>query len=315
MPTKRASIDSWLRQSLTNDPPRSKSLIITIFGDSLLPYVSGIWLSDLITLLHPFRVNAQLARTSAFRLAEEGWLQFHRVGRKSRYSLTDSGQQRMEHASQRIYEAPPRAWDGNWTVVILNKSRSAAPDRTELRRELEWEGFALVASGVFIHPRADRATLNDVLRRLNLTQDVVVLHAHDLDGVSSRPVTRLAAECWNSDLVATHYIGFLKRFQSVPLLLEAKPDPQTAFVVQTLLIHSFRRVILHDPQLPAALLPRDWPGHAAYDLCRNIYRRTYLATRTHLAAHLDGALDSPLVPAENFLNRLGGLAAAPRKKT
>jgi phenylacetic acid degradation operon negative regulatory protein len=33
--------------------------------------------------------------------------------------------------------------------------------------------------------------------------------------------------------------------------------------VRTLLIHAYRRVLLRDPLLPAALLPLDWPGAAA----------------------------------------------------
>jgi len=77
--------------------------------------------------------------------------------------------------------------------------------------------------------------------------------------------------------------------------------------VRTLLIHEFRRVSLHDPQLPAALLPADWPGPAAYVLCRNFYRRTHRCAEQHLAATLEtgrGAL-SPAAPY--FYERFGGL--------
>ena len=38
------------------------------------------------------------------------------------------------------------------------------------------------------------------------------------------------------------------------------------------MIHYYRRVVLHDPLLPDALLPVDWPGRAARRLCREIYR-------------------------------------------
>ena len=57
--------------------------------------------------------------------------------------------------------------------------------------------------------------------------------------------------------------------------------------MRTLLIHEFRRVSLHDPQLPAALLPADWPGPAAYGLCRDFYRRTHQCAEQHLAATLE----------------------------
>jgi phenylacetic acid degradation operon negative regulatory protein len=45
-----------------------------------------------------------------------------------------------------------------------------------------------------------------------------------------------------------------------------------AFTARILLIHYYRRVVLRDPLLPAALLPTDWPGRAARQLCGEIYR-------------------------------------------
>jgi phenylacetic acid degradation operon negative regulatory protein len=45
-----------------------------------------------------------------------------------------------------------------------------------------------------------------------------------------------------------------------------------AFTARILLIHHYRRVVLRDPLLPTALLPADWPGRAARQLCGEIYR-------------------------------------------
>lgn len=307
MATKQANIGDWIKRTLKQEPPRSKSLIVTIFGDSIAPYASGVWLSELIAVLHPFQVNERLVRTSAFRLAEEGWLESQREGRRSRYSLTPSGLHRVGHAYRRIYDPPPRDWDGNWTMVILNKGSNSVHGRVELRRELGWEGFGLLASGIFLHPSVDLAALREVLDRLKLTQNVVVLQAHDLETVSSCPVATLAAQCWNLDLVADRYARFLDRFAPTFPLLRGHMDPQTAFVVQTLLIHAFRRVVLHDPRLPAALLPKDWPGHAAYELCREIYLLTYRQAQTYLACHLEEATGRGVKPNVEFRRRFGGL--------
>ncbi len=308
MAAKTSSIQNWIKNTLASDPPRSKSLIVTIFGDSLLPYAPGIWLSELIALLEPFGMNSQLARTSAFRLAAEDWLESQREGRRSLYSLTEASRERVEHAYQRIYELPPGEWDGNWTIVILSKVQVPVTVRAAVRRELEWEGYGLVAPGIFIHPRANRANLSQILRRFRFTDDVIVMQARDLDGVVTKPGVRLVGECWDLTRVAGHYNGFLQRFQPLERLLHEKMSPADAFVVQTLLIHSFRRVVLHDPQLPAVLLPDDWPGHAAYELCRAIYRKTFAQTRAHLSAHLEAAKSAPLRTPPEFQARLGGLA-------
>ena len=271
---------------LRDAPPRSKSLIITIFGDSLHSCISGIWLSELVQLLEPLAVNAQLARTSAFRLAAEHWLQSERVGRSSRYTLTSSGRQRVENAYGRIYDPPAREWDRSWTLVIPGKAGRGAAAVTELRRELAWEGFGRVAGKFFLHPRPDLAALNEVLTRLNLASEVAVLRAQDLERPLGCSISDFTAECWNLDRVAGGYLTFLRQFRPVLPMLKTELDPRSSFMLQTLLIHSFRRVVLHDPRLPPALLSSEWPGLASYDLCREIYRRTHAAAQVYLAACL-----------------------------
>ena len=252
-------------------------------------------------------------RTSGFRLAEEGWLTPQRKGRRSRYSLSPSGLHRVEHAYRRIYDAPPMHWNGKWTLVILNKSEASAADRVELRRELGWEGFGLLAPGIFLHPAADIAAVREVLDRLKLARSVAVLQAHELESACSRPVNPLAAECWNLELVADHYRKFLRRFQPALERLDGVLDSRTAFVVQTLLVHSFRRVVLHDPRLPAALLPAAWPGHSAYTLCREIYLLTCGQAQTYLAGQLEDSRHKSFKPNELFYRRFGGLDGAASK--
>ena len=307
MPAIHSSVDAWARALMRRDPPRSKSLIITIFGDSLLPYVPTVWLSELTSLLHPFGVNAQLVRTSSFRLAEEGWLESKRDGRSSRYSLTTSGRQRVEHAYHRIYVPPDAEWDGNWSIVIPSRTGISVADRAILRRELEWAGFGHIATRLFIHPKADSETLSEILVRLELARDTVVFRAREPEQWTFRSIAALGAECWNLNRVAEHYKRFLKQFQPVLPRLEGDLSPETAFLVQTLLIHSFRRVVLHDPRLPSALLPPGWPGHAAYILCKEVYQRTYKQSHAYLTAKLLPSNHGSLQASQDFQTRFGGL--------
>jgi phenylacetic acid degradation operon negative regulatory protein len=84
--------------------------------------------------------------------------------------------------------------------------------------------------------------------------------------------------------------------------------PEHAFVVRTLLIHEYRRVMLRDPQLPAELLPHGWPGAAARTLTRNMYALTQQAAEEHLRATMDTP-DGPLpAAAPYFRERFGGIA-------
>ena len=71
-------------------PLRAGSLIVTLFGDSIMPRGGAIALGSLIRLAAPFGLNERLVRTAAARLAEEGWLETRRQGRQSEYRLSRS---------------------------------------------------------------------------------------------------------------------------------------------------------------------------------------------------------------------------------
>lgn len=307
MPAKADALERWIHRYLDEEQPRSKSLIVTVFGDALAPHHDGAWLADLIALMAPFQMNERLVRTSVFRLTEEGWMAPTRDGRRSRYALTEAGQRRFVHSYRRIYTPPPKDWDGLWTVVVLARGDHGAPDRVGLKRELDWEGFGALAPGILIHPAADLGALAEVLAQLELSQRAVVMHAHDVPDRDFRSIADLVAQCWNLDEVAAGYRSFLERFQPLSGLLGPSLRHDQAFIVQTLLIHSFRRMTLHDPRLPAALLPADWPGHAAYELCRALYGRLQDAARSHLRAKLEPAITDPR-PSAAFAARFGGIA-------
>jgi phenylacetic acid degradation operon negative regulatory protein len=74
-----------------------------------------------------------------------------------------------------------------------------------------------------------------------------------------------------------------------------------------LLIHYLRRVALHDPMLPADLLPPDWPGQRAYELCGTLYKRSYRRAEAFLHESLDTAAIRLPEEAQYFHERFGGL--------
>jgi phenylacetic acid degradation operon negative regulatory protein len=82
--------------------------------------------------------------------------------------------------------------------------------------------------------------------------------------------------------------------------------PEAAFVIRTLLIHEYRKIHLRDPLLPPALLPNDWVGSSAYDLCANLYAKVFTAAEEFLTGTAS-TLDEPLPAAEpSVYDRFGG---------
>ena len=306
-------LQNWLQQLMSSDPLRAKSLVTTVFGDSIAPHGGAVWLGSLIELLAPFGISDRLVRTSVFRLAEEDWLQANREGRRSSYTITAPALRRFERAFRRIYAPLNLDWDGNWTLAFGVGGNLNAAERGALRKELLWEGFCMIAPGVFGHPSGDLEALEDILQRLKVQGKLFVCNASELSNVSARPLRELVEQGWDLDNVVQGYQRFIAQFAPLRGLLDrlgaqqtstaSTLDPELAFKLRTLLIHAFRRVQLHDPQLPLTLLPASWPGTSAYELCRDLYQRTYAAAELYLVATLQR--EGP--------DRLGALLASFRR--
>ena len=66
-------------------PLRGGSLIVTLFGDAIMPRGGAVALGSLIALAAPFGLNERLVRTATVRLAKDGWLEGRRAGKLSEY--------------------------------------------------------------------------------------------------------------------------------------------------------------------------------------------------------------------------------------
>jgi len=297
-------ISQWIEKRLGERPPRANSLIITIYGDMIAPRNSAVWLGGFIRLVEPLGLNARLVRTSVFRLSREKWLVSEQIGRRSYYSLTETGRRRFEHAYRRIYEDARDNWDGEWRIVLLSGDSLGAA-KESLRKELLWEGYGAIAPGVLAHPSARTDELMDLLQTSGAHDKVVALQARTLGALSSRPLKEIVDQCWRLGEVASAYQEFLESFRPVVRAMRAGADvdAQQCFIARTLLMHEFRRVQLRDPLLPRQLLPADWPGDAARALCREIYAACWRGSEAHLMNMLETP-DGPLRAASESVQSL-----------
>jgi len=302
----------WIATFLAAEPPRSKSLVMTVIGDAIAPHGGSAWLGSLIALLAPFGVTDRLLRTSVFRLAQEGWLVAKRDGRRSLYAVEAQALPRLERANKRIYAAPGLHWDGRWTLLLAPNGSIDAALRTALRKELEWEGFAMLAPGVLAHPAPNLDSLGDILARTGAAGKLFICASSALPGAASRPLRELVDDGWDLRPEIASYRVFLAAFAPLLAMLENEgaPAPAAAFAIRTLLIHAYRRVQLHDPMLPVELLPDPWPGSDAYALAGAIYRLVAGAAEEHVLAVLRA--EEPAAPAADsaFFARFGGLPQA-----
>jgi phenylacetic acid degradation operon negative regulatory protein len=296
-----------LRSFRARKPLRAGSLLVTLFGDSIAPRGGVVTLGSLIRLAAFFGLPERLVRTSVARLALEGWLLARREGRRSEYRLTPDGAHRFADATRRIYGAAPTSWNGHWTLLLLPPV--PARERERLRTELRWLGFGQWANGLLAHPSANITQTRKWLRQLGGPSQVVVLQTSGGELAADRC---LAAAGWDLADLGRRYRRFIAAFEPVRAALAAAssqvtvagsktgtPDvtagrkrpkaapalePEAAFVIRTLLIHEYRKIHLQDPLLPAPLLPPDWVGTAAFELCRALYNAVFTTAETCLTA-------------------------------
>jgi phenylacetic acid degradation operon negative regulatory protein len=291
-PTATAT-QGLLRRFRNQRPIRGGSLLVTIFGDSIAPRGGIVTLGSLIQLAAPFGLTERLVRTSVARLAQDDWLVARRDGRRSEYRLTARGQQRFAQATQRIYGKGPASWDGQWTLLVLPPNGSK--QRENLREGLKWLGFGQPSPGVFAHPNSNLEQAREWLRNLDVAGDPLLLKSSSDDIVVDRAVV---AAGWDLGELARRYRRFVDSFAAAETALPSHDviTPEAAFVIRTLLIHEYRKIHLRDPLLPPALLPNDWVGSSAYDLCTNLYAKVFAAAEEFLtgtASTLEQALPPP----------------------
>jgi phenylacetic acid degradation operon negative regulatory protein len=287
-------------------PLRGGSLVITVFGDSIAPRGGEIALASLIRIAAPFGLTERLVRTSVGRLAAKGWLEGRRYGRLGYYRLSATGAARFAEATRRIYGDAPDEWDGHWTLIL------AAPGLgRSLHQELRWLGFGLVLPGVLAHPSHAPQSASQRLRELGVLDEVSVMRAATLRGRSSQA---LVERGWDLADLARGYRRFIEMFKPLPTApgLLKRTTPPSSFVIRTLLIHEYRKVLLRDPLLPKALLPADWPGGVAHRLCSDLYRPLFASAEEYLSRCV-ATSQGPLPAASaDALSRFGGLRRAVR---
>ncbi|HQT76854.1 MAG: phenylacetic acid degradation operon negative regulatory protein PaaX [Rhodospirillales bacterium 20-64-7] len=264
---------------LRGAPSRTWSLIITLYGDAIVPRGGSVWLGTLLAFFRALDIGDGVVRTAMSRLAADGWLERNRVGRNSFYRLAAKGEAEFAEATRRIYSTNSPPWPGHFCLLL--------PDAAD-KATLEQAGCGSIAPGVFLAAHEARA---DGLQ-LTVQGDAATLRA-------------LAERAWPLAGLAEHYAHFVASFTPLRDFLDAGGTcaPLEALAARVLLIHQYRRIVLRDPLLPDAVLPGDWPGRAARALCATVYRALLPASEAWLDANAIDESGAPLPRSDAIFQR------------
>src|SRR5215218_6927878 len=88
---------------LKREPSRTGSIVITVFGDAIMPRGGSVWLGTLLEFFKALDVDSGGVRTAMSRLAADGWLEREKIGRNSFYRLAGKGRQTFDAAVTHVY--------------------------------------------------------------------------------------------------------------------------------------------------------------------------------------------------------------------
>src|SRR5437899_13108654 len=122
---------------LKREPSRTGSIVITVFGDAIVPRGGSVWLGTLLEFFEAIDIDSSVVRTAMSRLTADGWFEREKVGRNSFYRLVQRERLTFDIATKHIYGAPASDWTGRFELLLIGNGG----DRDAAREALKKAGF------------------------------------------------------------------------------------------------------------------------------------------------------------------------------
>ncbi|MDG2341258.1 MAG: PaaX family transcriptional regulator C-terminal domain-containing protein [Paracoccaceae bacterium] len=246
--------DKAINALTKGDRHRVWSLIVTIFGDLAQNKGDEISAQTLGKITESFGVKAEALRVALYRLRKDGWIDSRRKGRTSHYFLTAFGLDQTISATPRIYgNTNPSA--KKWYLVVASNESDAS------KKELE----SLAVSGDCI------ALGSNTLITTGRLQD---FSAHLLTSLldDAQLPAWMKQQVIGTDL-KTSYDNLFSILSEVKTFLDREFKPVERAVLRTLIVHSWRRVLLRHPDAPDSFYPDDCKAKECRELVLDILGR------------------------------------------
>jgi phenylacetic acid degradation operon negative regulatory protein len=237
---------------------------MTLLGEFWAGRTEALPSAAFVRLLGGFDINEQAARVALGRLAARGALIMERRGRTTWYRQSPDllGLLAQGRAVTDGFGEPRVGWDGAWSIVTWSMAGGSPASAHRVRTNLRELGYAPLSPGVWVSPDQPTAELKQALA---VDGDVrfTVFDATDaaFDGADS-PMT-----AWDVDEIRPKYVEFLKLFKPELAKTENRSiNPAKALVSRTRAVYRWFVIAALDPDLPAELLPVNWPRAEAHQL-------------------------------------------------
>lgn len=240
---------------------------LSCFGRPLGGELPGMWF---VRAIQEAGRDGAAIRQTLYRMEAEDEIVARKVGRTKLYRASRYASAEIDAGLSRILGSPPRTWNGRWTIVHLGFRGSAAHRvaRERIVALLAVEGFVLLGGDAYIG-------LGDTGERVINALPVAV---RQYVIVVAGPLMNTAAQAsllerWDVPALARRYRAVHARLMALDVRLREGTTDRDAFVFRFAVVFDYLQVAWDDPDLPAELLPGDWPGHDARAVAARLYRK------------------------------------------
>lgn len=205
---------------------------------------------------------------SLSNLAQKGYIRYPRRGADP--EITAAGIRRLR-SQLPIYDSK-RRWDGKMYLVTYDVPEERRGKRDLLRSALARIGCGKLQASVWITPHDPRDVLREFVFENQLAGFLVISEVGSRGMVGGEDFAGLVGKVYRLDKLGRRYQSFVGKYRSTSLDLKS--------------VLEFWSVLRDDPQLPFELLPPDWVGHKAYQICAPAIKQFFpnLSYKGHAAA-------------------------------
>lgn len=252
--------------SWTGKSPSARRILVTLLSLFVYPDPRPCPSLAFIEALGLLGYDAGTARMALSRARGAKWLESQRDGRRTLWTLSETGRTLLTAGRQRLVtlEKPPYDWDRRLLVLHASVPEDRRSVRYVLQNRLSWLGFGRLSPGTWISFRVEAepdvaALLND----LDLPDGILFIATPGLAG----DMTRMAHRAWDLEGLANRYKSFVKEYAETTVY-----GGDDALVVYSRMVTDWRAFPFLDPTLPREIAPADWPGREAIHLYRDLSR-------------------------------------------
>ena len=233
-----------------SERPRIGSVIISIYGDVVVPQHDKIELGVIQELSKYLRFESGAVHTALSRLCSDGWFVRTKNGRNVEYSITPENMKTVKEAAKRIYGPNFLPEPIKWNVVVFEKSNNVIPDNVHAINRKTW----IVPADFKINECENKSVVLSVMGKVDEIPEWAVRN------VVEPAITKEYEKLNELILPMKENIEIIKNLDGV-----------NSIITRVLVIHFWRRIVLRHKPLYQNLMPHNWAGIKCTKAIKEVY--------------------------------------------